>query len=228
MMSFKGKHFPKDVILFSVHFYLRYSVSYQDLEEIMQERGVDVDHTTLNRWVIEYSPLIAKEAQKRKAPTSRSWRMIRDGEDALLVNWLEIEIVNAAGKVTYKNSWVTSLPVDQDKAVELAACGRARWKVENESFNIPKTKGYNLEHNFGHGDKNLAALLATMNLLAFAFHTLLDLTTTAWQKARQCIGPRKRFFQHLAAITCYLLFPNWDALIQTLIEGEPPPQTMQA
>jgi len=75
MMSFKGKHYPKEVILFAVFFYVRYPVSYQDLEEIMEERGVDVDHTTLNRWVIEYSPLIAQEAQKRKAPTSTSWRM---------------------------------------------------------------------------------------------------------------------------------------------------------
>ena len=54
MISFKGKHYPKDVILFAVFFYLRYAVSYHDLEEIMQERGVDVDHATLNRWVIEY------------------------------------------------------------------------------------------------------------------------------------------------------------------------------
>ncbi len=74
MISFKGKHYPKDVILFAVFFYLRYAVSYHDLEEIMQERRVDVDHSTLNRWVIEYAPLVAAEAQKRKAPTSRSWR----------------------------------------------------------------------------------------------------------------------------------------------------------
>ena len=75
MISFKGRHYPKDVILFAVFFYLRYPVSYHDLEEIMEERGVDVDHATLNRWVIEYSPLVAEEAQKRKAPTSRSWRL---------------------------------------------------------------------------------------------------------------------------------------------------------
>ena len=75
MISFKGKHYPKDVILFAVFFYLRYAVSYHDLEEIMQERGVDVDHATLNRWVIEYAPLLADEAQKRKTPASRSWRM---------------------------------------------------------------------------------------------------------------------------------------------------------
>ena len=75
MISFKGKHFPKDVILFAVFFYVRYAVSYHDLEEIMQERGVDVDHATLNRWVVEYGPLLAEEAQKRKQPTASSWRM---------------------------------------------------------------------------------------------------------------------------------------------------------
>ena len=67
MISFKGKHCPKEVILFAVFFYVRYPVSYQDLEEIMEERGVDVDHATLNRWVIEYSPLVAEEAQKTEA-----------------------------------------------------------------------------------------------------------------------------------------------------------------
>ena len=115
------------------------------------------------------------------------------------------------------------MPVTEDTVAELAACGRARWKIENESFNVLKTKGYNLEHNFGHGRKNLSALLVTMNLLAFSWHTLCDLTARAWQKARQRIGTRKRFFQDLAAIAGYLVFPNWAALIRTLVDGEPPP-----
>jgi putative transposase len=75
MISFKGVHFPKDVILYAVFFYVRYGVSYRDLEEIMAERGVKVDHATLNRWVIDYSPLIAAEAKKRKRPIASSWRM---------------------------------------------------------------------------------------------------------------------------------------------------------
>lgn len=75
MISFKGAQFPKDVILFAVFFYVRYTVSYRDLEEIMAERGVEVDHATLNRWVAKYSPLIANSARRRKAPTDRSWRM---------------------------------------------------------------------------------------------------------------------------------------------------------
>lgn len=73
MISFKGAQFPKDVILFAVFFYVRYTVSYRDLEEIMAERGVEVDHATLNRWVAKYSPLIANSARRRKAPTDRSW-----------------------------------------------------------------------------------------------------------------------------------------------------------
>ncbi len=76
---------------------------------------------------------------------------LRDGKDALKVNWFEIEIVNAKGDTTYRNSFVTDLPVGPDTVVELAACGRARWKIENETFNVLKTNGYNLEHSFGHG-----------------------------------------------------------------------------
>ncbi|MDX8354744.1 IS6 family transposase [Cognatiyoonia sp. IB215182] len=75
MISFKGAHFPTPVIMFTVYFYVRYGVSYRDLEEIMAERGVTVDHATLNRWVVKYSPEVARIAQKRRAKTAESWRM---------------------------------------------------------------------------------------------------------------------------------------------------------
>ena len=74
-IDFKGNHFPKSVILYAVFFYVRYGVSYRDLEEIMAERGVEIDHATLNRWVVKFSPLIAANAQARKRPTAISWRM---------------------------------------------------------------------------------------------------------------------------------------------------------
>lgn len=75
MISFKGSQFPKDVILHAMYFYLRYGVSYRDLEEILAERGVVVDHATLNRWVVKYSPQVALNAQSVKRKTNRSWRM---------------------------------------------------------------------------------------------------------------------------------------------------------
>ena len=74
-IAFKGSHFPKNVILYAVFFYVRYSVSYRDLQEIMAERGVEIDHATLNRWVVKYSPQIAAQAQRRKRPTLGSWRV---------------------------------------------------------------------------------------------------------------------------------------------------------
>ena len=74
-IDFKGAHYPKNVILYAVFFYIRYAVSYRDLEEIMAERGVHVDHTTLNRWVVKYSPSISKAAQQKNSqqPDRGAW-----------------------------------------------------------------------------------------------------------------------------------------------------------
>jgi Transposase DDE domain len=148
---------------------------------------------------------------------------LRADEKALTVNWLQIEILDAAGAVTYRNSFVTDLPVDTGSVAELAACGRARWKIENESFNVLKTGGYHLEHNFGHGTAHLSALLACLNLLAFAIHTVCDLAEGAWRKARLTLGPRVRFFQNLQALTSYLVFSSWTELLDTLAFARPPP-----
>ena len=148
---------------------------------------------------------------------------LRNGSDALMVNWFEIEIINARGETTYRNSFVTNLPVGPDTIVELAACGRARWKIENETFNVLKNKGYNLEHSFGHGKQNLAAILVSLNLLAFAIHTVCDIGDDLWRTARAKLGPRYNFFNKLAAITTFLLFPSWEDLLLTLAFAKPPP-----
>ena len=72
----------------------------------------------------------------------------------------------------------------------LAACGRARWKIENETFNVLKTGGYNLEDAAGHGKLTLAIILVTLNLLAFAFHTAAYLAVLAWRAAVIARGPK--------------------------------------
>jgi hypothetical protein len=140
----------------------------------------------------------------------------------MAVNWLSIEIANPKGEVTHTNSFITDLPVDRTTVVELAACGRARWKIENETFNVLKTKGYNLEHNFGHGKQNLASVLATLNLLAFACHSVCDLAETAWRQAVQQIGARSRFFEHLRTITVYLVFQSWNDLLHAVVGATAP------
>jgi hypothetical protein len=148
---------------------------------------------------------------------------LRDSTDAMRVNWLGITITNANGKVAYENAFVTSLPVTTDTVAELVACARARWKIENESFNVLKSNGYHLEHNFGHGKQNLAMMFAALNLLAFAIHTVCDCLEQLWIDARTAKRARKRFFEHIKTITAYLVFPNWKTLMQTLIDSKPPP-----
>src|ERR1700722_8454556 len=149
---------------------------------------------------------------------------LRDGKDAILVNWIGFEIVDAKGKVKYSMAWVTSLPVAKDNVAEIVACGRARWKIENESFNVLKNHGYELEHNFGHGQQFLAMMLAVLNLLAFAWHTVLEWLEPPWQAAREAAVKRTSFFAHISMLSAYVVFPSWEVLLQSLTTFSIPPE----
>ena len=74
-MDFKGSQFERDIILWGVRWYVAYPISYRQLEEMMQERGVEVDHSSLNRWVIKYTPALDKAFRQRKRSVGVSWRM---------------------------------------------------------------------------------------------------------------------------------------------------------
>lgn len=78
---------------------------------------------------------------------------LRDGDDALKVNWCELTITNGKGDKTYKSSWITNHLISKENVIEIVKAARARWKIENENNNVLKTKGYHLEHNFGHGNE---------------------------------------------------------------------------
>ena len=75
MIEFKGSHFERDVILWGIRWYVAYPISYRQLEEMMEERGVEVDHSTLNRWVVKYAPLLEHQFRARKRPVGDSWRL---------------------------------------------------------------------------------------------------------------------------------------------------------
>ena len=75
MIEFKGSHFEREVILWGVRWYVAYPISYRQLEEMMEERGVEVDHATLNRWVLKYVPQLDAAFRARKRPVGSSWRL---------------------------------------------------------------------------------------------------------------------------------------------------------
>lgn len=91
--------------------------------------------------------------------------------------------------------------------------------VENENNNVLKTKGYHLEHNFGHGEQHLASILLSLNLLAFLLHTILDLVNEQYRAIRQALGRRRTFFQDLEALLRYFFFDTWDGVFSFMFQG---------
>ncbi len=74
-ISFKGAHFPPDILLMGVRWYVAYPLSYRHVEELLEERGVPIDHATIQRWVVKYSPQLGEAFHRRKRPVWVNWRM---------------------------------------------------------------------------------------------------------------------------------------------------------
>jgi hypothetical protein len=145
---------------------------------------------------------------------------LRSDPNSIQVNWCELTITRAdTGAQLYLNAWATDFEVHETTVEAIARDGRTRWKVENENNNVLKTKGYHLEHNFGHGAQYLAALLLSLNLLAFLFHTTLDLLDEQYRRIRQELHTRRRFFQDMETLMRYFVFPSWEALLQFMFKG---------
>ena len=146
---------------------------------------------------------------------------INGSEKADDVNFFEYKII-VGDKVTYRNSWVTDIPVNSKNIVELVKAGRCRWKIENETFNTLKNQGYHIEHNFGHGKKNLSIVFFLLNLLAFYVHQILDLTDRYYQRLRyEKFTSRKEFWNQLRCTFRILLFRDWEHMFTYLLD--PPP-----
>lgn len=187
-------------------------------------------HATLHQWVEGLEPGRQRHTLKlRVKGKSNRWEhhlyrwangvLLTDSDDALKVNWCELTVTDAQGTVCYRNSFITDWAIRADNVAGLVAAGRARWKIENENNNVLKTKGYHLEHNFGHGKEHLSSLLATMNLPAFGLHTLLEVTDENYRLIRGAVGARRKFFQHLEALTTYLCFETWERLMDFMMRS---------
>jgi len=145
---------------------------------------------------------------------------LRDGDDALAVNWIDITVVNETNNETlYHNSFISNHKITEKRAEAIAAAGRCRWKVENENINTLKTHGYNLEHNYGHGEKFLSSLLVSLILIAFLFHTILDIAAGKYKALRNALPSRKEFFSDVRALIRYLCFESLEQLFDFMISS---------
>ncbi len=144
---------------------------------------------------------------------------LAEGEGALKVNWCEVTITGQHRQKPYHNAWVTDWTIAQENVAGIVATGRCRWKIENENNNTLKTKGYHLEHNFGHGKKHLSSLLAAMNMLALLTHTFLAYCDDAYRLIRAKLPTRQTFFDDVRALLRYHCFPSWEAMLDFMMRG---------
>ena len=182
---------------------------YQYVAELEQEDGVTV--ISQRKWNGQFHELHTYRYANNLP--------IKQGDDALSVNWVELTVINTkTQEILYKNSFISDFKIDRTNVQPIVEAGRTRWKVENENNNVLKTKGYHLEHNFGHGNEFLANTLLTLNLAAFLAHTFLEFVDTKYKAVRSVLSVRKTFFNDLKALTKYLFFNNWSQLINFMFE----------
>jgi hypothetical protein len=125
----------------------------------------------------------------------------------LLVNFIEYwEYSDKAGKVTYHNSWVTDFSLNKENAYTIMRGGRARWKIENETFNTLKNQGYHFEHNYGLGKKYLAVVFAMLMMLAFLIDQIQQLCCALFQSVWKKLKSKKALWESMRSyFKCYIV-----------------------
>ena len=148
-MSFKGAHFPPEVILMGVRWYLAYPLSTRHVEELMEERGVKVDHSTINRWVVKYSPQLEQEFHRRKRPVWASWRM---DETYIKVKGEWKYLYRAVDKYGKTIDFVLTEKRDKEAALQFlkkAICRNGlpeKITIDGSEANAAAIKSYNEDH----------------------------------------------------------------------------------
>jgi len=184
------------------------------------------DHKILMEWVNEQRQL--KEVSRIRVKDQKGRLNIYEwinevplngNKDTLWVNYFEYWIFEGE-KVTYHNSWVTDIAINEGNVGGLVNVGRCRWKIENEVFNTLKNQGYHIEHNYGHGERHLSMNFFILNLLAFFMHQILELTDRLYQRCREHFGTKYWLRENLRVFFRTMIFPDWETFLNTVLRPE--------
>ena len=144
---------------------------------------------------------------------------LNDSNSDALVNFFEcIEINHKGKKQTF--TWVTNFKITENNIYELMCGARARWKIENETFNTLKTQGYNFEHNYGHGYKNLSTIMGCLMMLAFLIDQIQQLCCPLFQAALKKCKKRIRLWEKLRNWFLTFFIDSWEAFFVAI--ADPP------
>jgi hypothetical protein len=175
------------------------------------------DHDFLFDWIKHAK---AQEVVMTKNKVKHTFRYVNDvplndEHFNYRVNVLEYWEEKSNGKKQHF-SWVTSFKITDDNVFELMRTGRARWRIENETFNTLKNQGYNFEHNYGHGYENLCSVMTMLMMLAFLIDQVQQLCDKLYKKVREKKG-LKTLFEHIRALVHYVAWDNWTLLYEAIL-----------
>jgi len=142
---------------------------------------------------------------------------LNESNQDVKVNFLEYWQTQK-GEVKYF-TWVTDIELSEATLYAIMRGGRARWKIENETFNTLKNQGYNYEHNYGHGKNHLAVNFASLMMLAFLVDQVQQLSNSLFQQALKTIGSRKLLWERIRALFYVLSFEAMDDILRALVYG---------
>jgi len=185
------------------------------------------DHRFLFDWVAQ-TPSTAEHAFTDEPGVHHRLRYrngapLNDANFELEVNFLEYWETTPDATVTHF-SWVTDIPLDESNLMPLMRGGRARWKIENETFNTLKNQGYRFEHNFGHGYQHLSTVLMHLMMLAFLIDQIQPLGCRLFQAALAVAKAKSRLWRKLRALFDSFRIPSWEALFRAIVD--PPSITL--
>lgn len=143
-------------------------------------------------------------------------------QDELRVNFLEYWETEASGeKIALRNrfSWVTDFEITPGNVMEIMRSGRARWRIENETFNTLKNQGYNLGHNYGLGKKHLSAVFMHLMLLAFLVDQVQQLCCPLFQAARLKLHSKRALWERIRCYFQMFFAPSMEVILRMIAQG---------
>lgn len=189
------------------------------------------DHAYLFDWIKHLKPSTHQEIDDKGAQHDFKYYHnvpLNDANHDYRVNVIEYTETKA-GKVQ-KFSWVTKITITEKNVFQLMRTARARWRIENETFNTLKNQGYHFEHNFGHGQENLCSVMTMLMMLAFLIDQVQQLCCTVYQKARQHVGKFSALFGLMRSFIELRVWNGFTELLQFIVdvrsESRAPPDEM--
>lgn len=132
------------------------------------------------------------------------------------VNMLEYRCTDQKGR-EINFSWVTDIELTQNNVLKIAQAGRARWKIENETFNTLKNLGYNFEHNYGHGKQHLSTNFCLLMMLAFLIDQIQEACCAVFQKCKKKMGTYRDLWHKMRVMFQTLSLKSWENLYQVIL-----------